>query len=116
MRLEIEREALKKETSKESKGRTTTIETEIADLKESTSELELKWKNEKETIADIKRIKKELESLRIEGESAEARADLAKAAEIRYGRLPALEKELEMKNAVWLSSSASSTLGGTCLK
>ncbi len=98
MRLEIEREALKKETSKESKARTAKIETEIADLKESTSELELKWKNEKETIADIKRLKKELEVLRLEGESAEARADLAKAAEIRYGRLPALEKELEMKN------------------
>lgn len=98
MRLEIEREALKKETNKESKTRSLKIETEIADLRESTSELELKWKNEKETIADIKRIKKELESLRIEGESAEARSDLVKAAEIRYGRLPALEKELEQKN------------------
>jgi ATP-dependent Clp protease ATP-binding subunit ClpB len=98
MRLEIEREALKKETNKESKARTNKIESEIADLKESTSELELKWKNEKETIADIKRIKKELETIRIEADMAEARADLAKAAEIRYGRLPALEKELDQKN------------------
>jgi len=98
MRLEIEREALKKETEKAAKARMATIEKEIADLKESTSELDLKWKNEKETISEIKRIKKELETLRIEGENAEARTDLAKAAEIRYGRLPALEKELEQKN------------------
>ena len=98
MRLEIEREALKKENDKTAKARMVVIEKEIADLKESTSELELKWTNEKNTISDIKRIKKELESLRIEGESAEARADLAKAAEIRCGRLPALEKELEQKN------------------
>ena len=60
--------------------------------------MELKWKNEKTTIADIKRIKKELESLRIEAEMAEARTDLAKAAEIRYGKLPDLEKELDQKN------------------
>jgi ATP-dependent Clp protease ATP-binding subunit ClpB len=98
MRLEIEREALKKEKGKDSKDRTSKIEKDIADLKEGTSELELKWKNEKETITDIKRIKKELEALRIEGEDAEARTDLAKAAEIRYGRLPALLKDLEQKN------------------
>jgi len=98
MRLEIEKEALKKETNKESKARTVKIEKDIADLKESTSELELKWKNEKETITDIKRVKKELEAIRIESDMAEARADLAKAAEIRYGRLPALQKELEQKS------------------
>ena len=98
MRLEIEREALKKETSKESKARTAKIEGEIADLKEGTSELELKWKNEKETITDIKRIKKELESFRMEAEAAESRADLTKAAEIRYGKIPAHTKELEQKS------------------
>jgi ATP-dependent Clp protease ATP-binding subunit ClpB len=98
MRLEIEREALKKEDDKVARARMAKVEKEIADYKESTSELELKWKNEKETISDIKRIKKELESLRIEAEMAEARADLSKAAEIRYGRLPALEKELDQKN------------------
>ncbi len=97
MRLEIEREALKKETSKEAKGRMQKIEKEIADLKESTAELELKWSNEKETITDLKRIKKELESIRVEAEMAESRSDLARAAEIRYGRIPTLEKELEQK-------------------
>ncbi|OHA24104.1 MAG: hypothetical protein A3D50_00990 [Candidatus Taylorbacteria bacterium RIFCSPHIGHO2_02_FULL_44_12] len=98
MRLEIEREALKKEEDKTAKVRMVKIEKEIADLKESTSELELKWTNEKETISDIKRIKKETESARVEAEMAEARSDLTKAAEIRYGRLPALGKELDQKN------------------
>jgi ATP-dependent Clp protease ATP-binding subunit ClpB len=98
MRLEIEREALKKENSKEAKSRTAKIEKEIADLKEKTSELELKWKNEKETISDIKTIKKNLENLRMEAEAAEARADLSKAAEIRYGKIPALEKDLDTKS------------------
>jgi ATP-dependent Clp protease ATP-binding subunit ClpB len=97
MRLEIEREALKKETNKDAKARMLKIEQDIADLKESTSELELKWKNEKDTITDIKAIKKELETLRIEAEAAEARADLSKAAEIRYGNIPGLEKDLEAK-------------------
>ena len=99
MRLEIEREALKKEAedSKTAKARTRDIEEEIADLKEKTEEIELKWKNEKETLTQIKGIKKELESLRIEAEHAEARADLAKAAEIRYGRIPSEEKELDVR-------------------
>ncbi|MFA6404523.1 MAG: AAA family ATPase [Candidatus Paceibacterota bacterium] len=105
MRLEIEKEALKKEndlpdkqSNKTTKTRMLKIEKEIADIRESTSEIELKWKNEKSAIGDIKRIKKELETLRIEAEMAESRSDLSKAAEIRYGKLPALEKELDQKN------------------
>ena len=100
MRLEIEREALKKdvETDKSAKSRVKEIEKEIADLKESTSELELKWKNEKEIITEIKKIKKDLDTFRVEAENAEIRADLSKAAEIRYGRIPALRKELDIKN------------------
>ena len=99
MRLEIEREALKKESekSKKAKSRIKAIEKEVADLKEKTSEIELKWKNEKETLSEIKAHKKELETLRLEAEAAEARADLSKAAEIRYGKIPMLEKELEQK-------------------
>ncbi len=97
-RLEIEREALKKEaTEGESKARTRTesIEKEVADLKDSTRELELKWKNEKETLAEIKRAKNELEKARIDAESAESAVDLTKAAEIRYAKIPHLEKEIE---------------------
>jgi ATP-dependent Clp protease ATP-binding subunit ClpB len=98
MRLEIERESLKKESNKEAKARMHAIEQEIADFKESTSELELKWTNEKDTIVDIKTIKKDLEKYRIEAEAAESQADLSKAAEIRYGKIPDLEKDLETKN------------------
>jgi ATP-dependent Clp protease ATP-binding subunit ClpB len=97
MRLEIEREALKKETNAKAKDRVKKIDAEIADFKERTAEIESKWKNEKEILNDIKTAKKSLETLRLEAEGAEARADLAKAAEIRYGKIPALEKELEGK-------------------
>ncbi len=97
-RLEIEKEALKKETtSRKAKARIGEIEKEIADLKEKTSEMELKWKNEKETVVAMKTIKKDLESARISAEKAEARADLAQTAEIRYGKIPILEKELAAK-------------------
>ena len=98
MRLEIEREALKKE-SEENEGkarvRVKTIEKEVADLRDGTRELELKWKNERDTLGEIKRAKGELEKARIEAESSEAAADLTKTAEIRYGRIPLLEKEIE---------------------
>jgi ATP-dependent Clp protease ATP-binding subunit ClpB len=101
MKLEIEREALKKEVAsgknQKTKARVKEIEKEIADLKEKTSEIELKWRNEKETVGELKRIKKEFEVMRLEAEKAEAEADLSKAAEIRYGRIPSLEKELEQK-------------------
>ncbi len=97
MRLEIEREALKKETGKTAKERVKTIDQEIANLKEQTAEIELKWKNEKETLGEIKRIKKELETSRLEAENAEAHADLTKAAEIRYGKIPQLEKNMDTK-------------------
>lgn len=101
LRLEIEREALKKEAQdggKKAKDRVKEIEKEIADLKEKTSEIELKWKNEKEIITDIKVLKKNLEQARIEAEAAETRVDLAKAAEIRYGSIPQMEKELNTKS------------------
>lgn len=101
MRLEIEKEALKKESSggnKKAKDRTKHIEKEISNLKEKTSELELKWTNEKEVLSDIKSIKKELEELRVEAESAEATADLSRAAEVRYGEIPQLEKDLMTKS------------------
>ncbi len=98
VKLQIEHEALKKETDPKSKARIKDIEKAIADLKEQTGEIELKWNNEKETVTDIKNIKKELEGLRREAETAEAKADLAMAAEIRYGKIPALEKELDAKS------------------
>lgn len=105
MRLEIEKEALKKEAAldsesgKNAKARTKKIDKEIADLREKTREIELKWKNEKELVVDLRAIKKDLEAGRLEAETAEMKADLALAAEIRYGRIPALEKDLATKTA-----------------
>jgi ATP-dependent Clp protease ATP-binding subunit ClpB len=101
MRLEIEKEALKKETEgekkKETKKRVDIIEKEIADLKEKTADVELRWTNEKEILGDIKKLKKQLEVLRNEAENAEIQADLSKAAEIRYGKIPQAEKDLDVK-------------------
>lgn len=97
-RLEIEREALKKEAEAgEGKARTRVkaIEKEIADLRDGTHELELKWKNEKDTLSEIKRAKGELEQARLEADAAESQSDLTKTAEIRYGKIPLLEKEIE---------------------
>ncbi|MCX6701613.1 MAG: AAA family ATPase [Candidatus Zambryskibacteria bacterium] len=98
IKLQIEHEALKKETDAKSKSRIKDIEKTIADLKEETGEIELKWNNEKETVNNIKSIKKQLEELRREAETAEAKSDLSLAAEIRYGKIPALEKDLESKS------------------
>ena len=101
MRLEIEKEALTKELIAHSdddvtstKKRIDAIDEEIANVKEKTRELELKWKNEKKTLTEIGEIKKSLESLRTEAENAELRADLTRVAEIRYGQIPELTSEL----------------------
>jgi len=101
-RLEIEREALRKEVAvsdnkKKSKARITEIETEIGEYKETTSNLETKWKNEKEALGEMSTLKKELEELRVEADNAEAAADLTRAAEIRYDTIPAVQRELDVK-------------------
>jgi ATP-dependent Clp protease ATP-binding subunit ClpB len=101
MRLEIEKEALTKELvahddddDTNTEKRIHAIEEEIANVKEKTRELELKWKNEKKTLTEISEIKKTLELLRLESENAEQRADLTRVAEIRYGQIPELTREL----------------------
>ncbi len=102
MKLEIEKEALKNEAkskgNQKARNRIKKINEEIADMKEEISDIEIRWKNEKETVSRIKEIKKEMEKLRLEAESAETQVNLSKAAEIRYGRIPLLEKELEEKS------------------
>lgn len=101
-RLEIEREALRKDEegdrAKEIRVRIADIDKEIADLTEKTSELELKWRNEKEVLESIRALKGELDRMRVASDNAEAIADLGTAAEIRYGQMPALQKELEIKS------------------
>ncbi len=102
-RLEIEREAVRKDADESSTGavaararsRLASIESEIAALRDTTRELEVKWTNEKDSLTEIKRIKKDLERHRVEAENAETSADLSKAAEIRYGTIPALERDLD---------------------
>jgi ATP-dependent Clp protease ATP-binding subunit ClpB len=101
MRLEIEKEALTKEViahddddDTKAEERIDAIEEEIANVKEKTHELELKWQNEKKILGEIGEIKKSLESLRTEADNAELRADLTRVAEIRYGQIPELTREL----------------------
>ena len=100
-RLEIERQALQKdlegERAKEIRERIKNIDSEVADLKEKTSELELKWKNEKEVLEGIRANKTELEALKTQADNAEMSADLGTVAEIRYGKIPHLQKDLEIK-------------------
>ncbi len=95
MRLEIEREALKKEESEpEAKQKIKKIQRQIEELKEDTSGLELRWKNEKQSISTIRQMKKDLDILRQESDVAERQSDFSKVAEIRYGRIPAIEKHM----------------------
>jgi ATP-dependent Clp protease ATP-binding subunit ClpB len=92
--LEIEREALKKEKDEASKERREAIESELADLRERSSEMKARWQNEKGAIDEIKSAKAELEEVQRDAERAERDADLERAAELRYGRIPELEKRV----------------------
>ncbi|KZO59501.1 ATP-dependent chaperone ClpB [Dietzia cinnamea] len=93
-RLEIEEVALQKETDAASKDRLVALQAELADAKEKLSELTARWQNEKTAIEGVQRIKEELDALRTESDKAERDGDYARVAEIRYGRLPELEKQL----------------------
>jgi len=95
MQLEIEQEALKKEDDEASRERLKKLETEIADLRRQKEELETRWKREKEEIHVVQRIKEEIEKIKVEIEQAERDTDLAKAAELKYGRLPELQRQLK---------------------
>lgn len=93
-RLEIEEVALEKETDAASKQRLDKLRQELADDREKLNQLMTRWQNEKSAIDQVRVLKEELESLRGESERAERDGDLGKAAELRYGRIPALEKQL----------------------
>ncbi|MGY2123012.1 ATP-dependent chaperone ClpB [Nocardia gipuzkoensis] len=93
-RLEIEEVALAKETDEASKQRLDKLRAELADGREKLNQLTTRWQNEKNAIDQVRALKEELESLRGESERAERDGDLGKAAELRYGRIPALEKQL----------------------
>jgi ATP-dependent Clp protease ATP-binding subunit ClpB len=97
--LEIEREALKKEKDEASKDRREAIEAELADLRERSSEMKARWQNEKGAIDQIKSAKAELDEAQRELERAERDADLERAAELRYGRIPELESTVSEQEA-----------------
>jgi len=97
--LEIERQALRKEEDPASRERLQTLEKELAGLKEKSSQLKLHWEAEKKVIADLRRLKEAIEQAKLDEARATREGDLNKAAEIRYGKLVALEKELAATNA-----------------
>jgi ATP-dependent Clp protease ATP-binding subunit ClpB len=94
--LEIERVALSKETDEVSVERLASLDEELANLREQRDSMLAHWNNEKEVIDQIRELKEQLETLRAE---AERETDLEKAAEIRYGRLPELEREVDAATA-----------------
>jgi ATP-dependent Clp protease ATP-binding subunit ClpB len=96
--LQIERQALRKEDDAASRERLQTLEKELAGLKEKSDQLKLKWKAEKEVIANIRRLKEEIEQAKTEEARVTREGDLNKAAEIRYSKLVALDKELAAAN------------------
>ena len=95
MQLEIERQSLQKETEKSALDRRNKIEGELADFKETRNSMMLHWNSEKEVIKKIQTIKSQIEEMKGEEVNAQRAGDLARAAEIRYGKLVELNRELE---------------------
>ena len=95
---EIEIQALKKEKDKASKDRLEKIKKQLAGLKETSDSMKVHWQQEKDIISKIRSLKEEIERTRIESEQAERDADLAKAAELKYGKLLELSKKIEEEN------------------
>ncbi len=96
--LTIEREAVKKEKDKASLERLAKIEEDLANLNEKKKELSVQWQNEKKIIVEIRKIKEEIENLRIQEQKAEREGNLNLVAEIRYGKIIELEKKLNALN------------------
>ena len=97
--LEIERQALRKEEDSASRERLQALEKELAGLKEKSDPLKLRWKAEKEVIANLRRLKESIEQAKLDEVRATREGDLDRAAEIHYGKLVALDKELAAANA-----------------
>jgi ATP-dependent Clp protease ATP-binding subunit ClpB len=94
LQLEIERQALGREEDERSHARLKDIEQRIADLKEQSSGMKAKWQSEKEEIDRMRKAKNELEQLRLQLDQARNAGDLARAAELQYGKIPELERKL----------------------
>lgn len=94
LQLEIEAQALKKEDDEQSKDRLAKIEEELAELKKSNDDLVKRWEAQKAAISRVREVKKEIDAVKHDMETAERNYDLNKLAELKYGRLPELQKEL----------------------
>ncbi|MDT4965853.1 MAG: ATP-dependent Clp protease ATP-binding subunit ClpB [Acidobacteriota bacterium] len=99
LQLEIERQALSREEDERSLARLKDIEQRIADLKELSSGMKAKWQSEKEEIEKMRAAKNELEQLRLQLDQARNAGDLARAAELQYGKIPELEQKLATEQA-----------------
>ncbi|HZO55561.1 MAG TPA: ATP-dependent chaperone ClpB [Bryobacteraceae bacterium] len=99
MQLEIEREALKKESDTASRERLSKLERELAELKDTTQALQARWQNEKQAIAHLRTLREQIEQTRVDIEKAERAYDLNKAAELKYGKLTSLERDLKESEA-----------------
>ena len=99
MQLEIEEAAMKKETDKLTLAHLAEVQKELAELREQFNGMKARWENEKQSIGKVQNLRQEIEKINAEIEMAQNRYDLNKAAELKYGRLPQLQKELEEAEA-----------------
>jgi ATP-dependent Clp protease ATP-binding subunit ClpB len=99
MQLEIEREALRKETDPASRDRLARLEKELAELKETTGALQARWQAEKQALGQVREMRKQIEQTRLEIEKAERNYDLNRAAELKYGKLIELERSVAAEEA-----------------
>lgn len=100
MQHEIEEAALKKEDDKLSKAHLQEVQQELSEMRDQFHEMKAKWENEKDAISKVQKLREELEQVNAEIERAERDYDLNKAAELKYGRLPVLQKQLEEEEAL----------------
>ncbi len=107
MQLEIEEAALKKETDKLSTARLETLQKELAELKEEFNSKKAQWENEKTSVDKLNKLREEIEDIRSQIKKAERDYDLEKVAELQYGRLPSVEKQLEAEEQKIKSSDLS---------
>lgn len=110
MQLEIEEAVLKKESDPKSLERLEGIKKELADLKDKNAAMKMQWDNEKNAINNLRQLKADLDDLTYQIEKAEREYDLNKAAELKYGKLPALEKELAQEEEKIKASKSESSL------
>ena len=94
LRLKIEREALRRESDEASQDRLATLEEDLANLEQQSAELTTRWQGEKDKIAAESKLKEQLDAARLELEQAQRAGDLARAGELSYGRIPALERQV----------------------